>query len=302
MLYDQITKRRGNLFIIDLLHPKFFAHTSSSIHYSFISLRDAIDTITMPNRRGKVPLEPHLLVNILAEFISGRSKSTVFTYINEYPQKDFDDVVAILDLVKSLTNIPCISLPNETNPRARRETEDMKNQTERLNKTIDDIQAKNTALSEKYSTFMNAFRHFKELKRTQMCQEDLVHKLNAGTIEDSIRRAKIELLKSEAIASIKDQQKQELEHEVKKLKLEIANNTKMIEEYEMTTKNHQEQLERCKEEIQRLRKAAMQSQKEISILHREHEAEKQKLIDNFKQKAAEFKEGVRRRFEEMQNS
>ena len=100
----------------------------------------------MPNRRGKVPLEPHLLVNILAEFISGRSKSTVFTYINvkwhntlyvnlltyhvsclkEYPQKDFDDVVAILDLVKSLTNIPCISLPNETNPRARRETEDMK--------------------------------------------------------------------------------------------------------------------------------------------------------------------------------
>lgn len=39
MLYDQTTKRRGNLFIIDLLHPKFFAHTSSSIHYSFISLR-----------------------------------------------------------------------------------------------------------------------------------------------------------------------------------------------------------------------------------------------------------------------
>lgn len=76
----------------------------------------------------------------------------------------------------------------------------------------------------------------------------------------------------------------------------------MMEEYGMTTKNHQEQLERCKEEIQRLRKAAMQSQKEISILHREHEAEKQKLIDNFKQKAAEFKEGVRRRFEEMQNS
>lgn len=50
--------------------------------YLLAEIGDIIDTITMPNHHGRVSPNQYLLVDILAEFISGKSKSTVFTYIS----------------------------------------------------------------------------------------------------------------------------------------------------------------------------------------------------------------------------
>lgn len=46
--------------------------------------------------------------------------------LKEYPQKEYDEVIAVLDLVRSLKDMPCISLPLKESPRMVRETEELK--------------------------------------------------------------------------------------------------------------------------------------------------------------------------------
>ncbi|CEG83939.1 hypothetical protein RMATCC62417_17803 [Rhizopus microsporus] len=243
LLHDKVTKRHGHLLIIDLLHPKFFTDITSKIHYSFISLRNVIDTITTRDHHGRIALEPHLLVSILAEYISGRSKLTVFTYLNEYPQKEYDEVIAVLDLVRSLKDIPCISLPLKESPRTARETEELKNQVELLKEQIADLQYRNSKLAAKHSASLNALEEFSKVRKTEMQREELLQSLKTISMEEELRKTRIGLVNSVATANIKEFQRHDFEHENKRLKLDVLSNTHIAEEYGYRIQQYETQLD-----------------------------------------------------------
>ncbi|CAO3681972.1 unnamed protein product [Rhizopus stolonifer] len=324
-LFNSTTKRCGNLFLVDLLHPKLLSH-ATSIHHSFVRLRDIIDTITMPNHRGRVSPNQYLLVDILAEFISGKSKSTVFTYLSEYPQKDFNEVVATLDLVQSLNSIQCISLPNERNPRNARKIENLQKENEELKKCLEISQNKYRTQLEQ---FKNNSSQLLELKTIQMQQKSLIYKAELGMLKSDMRKSKADSIVFGAASSFKDIQLFNIERENKRQKLDVESQAAIIEKYKVQTDRNEhmiekykaqayknkdiiekyqaeayknEDIEKYKEEAQRFRKLAQQSQKETLNLHREYKVEIEKLKEGFKEKALSFKEEVRRRMAEFQNA
>ncbi|ORE11299.1 hypothetical protein BCV72DRAFT_198188, partial [Rhizopus microsporus var. microsporus] len=179
------------------------------------------------------------------------------------------------------------------------------NQVELLKEQIADLQYRNSKLAAKHSASLNALEEFSKIRKTEMQREELLQSLRTISMEEELRKTKIGLVNSVATANIKEFQRQDFEHESKRLKLDILSNTvytykSQIEKYKLQLRNCKEQIGDYEDKVEKLQKANIQVSKDLVRLQREHDMETKTLIEGFKQKAKAYEEKVRKRLEESQ--
>ncbi|ORE14422.1 hypothetical protein BCV71DRAFT_187331, partial [Rhizopus microsporus] len=181
------------------------------------------------------------------------------------------------------------------------------NQVELLKEQITDLQYRNSKLAAKHSASLNALEEYSKVRKAEMQREELLQSLRTISMEEELRKTKIGLVNSVTAANIKEFQRQDLEHECKRLKLDILSNTLQLDTYKSQIEKYKLQLRNCKEQIgdyedkvEKLQKANIQVSKDLVRLQREHDMETKTLIESFKQKAKAFEEKVRKKLEESQ--
>ncbi|KAK4517126.1 uncharacterized protein ATC70_000456 [Mucor velutinosus] len=125
-IFNASTKRSGNLFLFDLLEPKFVelssnattagGATTNGIENCFDNLRFLIKTIvesTIENIPGEpVITDYYFLTHMMSKFVCSQGQLIVFAHLNECLKYQRKESLMLLDLLESMRKIKVVSLAN----------------------------------------------------------------------------------------------------------------------------------------------------------------------------------------------
>ncbi|KAI8978015.1 hypothetical protein BDB01DRAFT_800413 [Pilobolus umbonatus] len=195
-LINEQTGLQGNLFIIDLLHPRFTATFPGSGHIndldlSFLQLQDVVNILNVEGYSGHINTDTFVLTDTLKLFLSGQAHLTLILYLQSYPNEFLDQTLSALDFIQSFIFFKCKMLPSKQNAQQKA----LKESNNKLKSLVEKLRA---IIELKAS----------QLKYQEICNSEIITKSKS-----TIRAYKIELTKLDAAADIKrfvteDQQEQ----------------------------------------------------------------------------------------------